>query len=244
VAEANKDMGRSLRPASGRLRRRGIAGLLVGLCGIGAITAALPRAAEAQDPPYNGKEFWPEIDVSKRLNARQTLLVQWTRSRGRDYFYREEGISAFFDHRFTPSFAARAGYVYIRGYQTPDDPEIEHRGILDGTFRKPFEGGWMLSDRNRVDLRWKEAGFSFRYRNRLTLEKTVRVGSYEMMPYGSAEAFFDSRYDTFSRSAYILGIQTPLGRWWMLDTYYAHQNDKFAYPRRLDALGMTLNLYL
>jgi hypothetical protein len=205
---------------------------------------ALATAACAQEKPYRGKEFWPEVNIWKRLSQQQTLLFQWSHAKGRDYTFREDTAAIYYDYRFTPTFSLRGGYKYLLGRSELGELKREHRGILNATFRKPFPHGWMLSDRNRIEARWREPGFSMRFRNRLMLEKTLRLGNCALTPYASAEVFYDSRYHSFNRAVYTLGVQIPLSKALMLDTDFTYQNDKRSFPRHLNALGVAINFRL
>jgi hypothetical protein len=62
------------------------------------------------------------------------------------------------------------GYRYI----TAPDATPETRLIEAATSNFPLNGRFLLTDRNRFDLDWKNNIFSWRYRNRLTVEGTLR----------------------------------------------------------------------
>ena len=67
----------------------------------------------------------------------------------------------------------RIGYRYIFPYSGDASPE--HRGVLEATGRYPLALGVLVSDRNRLDLRSIDGVFSWRYRNRLTVERNSRL---------------------------------------------------------------------
>ena len=101
-----------------------------------------------------------------------------------------------------------------------------------------------MSDRNRFDFDWKNHGFTWRYRNRFQVEGPVRVASYHLTPYVSAEAFYQSQYGKFSDTAIYAGCLLPIVRHVQLDPYYEHQNETGKRPNnQLDQLGVILNLY-
>jgi hypothetical protein len=197
------------------------------------------RGAVAQETLH---EFWPEIDIWHTLGAKERLLLQWTRSRGRDYYFGETGWAAHYDYRAKNSLSVRGGYAYIVGKTEDRMTDVEHRGILDATPRWTFNPGWLVTDRNRIDLRLKNGEFSVRYRNRLRIEKEVAVGSYTITPYGSVEVFFDSRFDVFNRNLLTAGIQFPINRTVMLDLYLSRQRDTRSQPERVNAVGLAVNL--
>ena len=71
---------------------------------------------------------------------------------------------------------ARIGYRYLPSYT---GGSAEQRGVLEGTARFPLIGLFgdvLLSDRNRLDLRFIDGEFSWRYRNRLSAEREFSIG--------------------------------------------------------------------
>jgi len=79
----------------------------------------------------------------------------------------------------------RGGYRYLISATGPD----ENRMILEFTPRFLLPKSLSLADRNRMDLRWY-GSFSWRYRNRLSLEKdfTMRTPDGGAMS-GQSESF-------------------------------------------------------
>jgi len=47
------------------------------------------------------------------------------------------------------------------------------------------------SDRNRLEINLTNGNFSWRYRNRLTLQKTIAVRSYHPALFASAEFYYN-----------------------------------------------------
>src|SRR5271166_1760739 len=62
------------------------------------------------------------------------------------------------------------------------------------TLHSPLKGKFLLTDRNRADLDWQNGGFSWRYRNRIQVERRLTIHSYHPAPYASAEFFYESQY--------------------------------------------------
>jgi len=124
------------------------------------------------------------------------------------------------------------------------DGTVEHRGIVEATGRYPLVRGVLLSDRNRADLRNISGQFFWRYRNRLTAERTFAVHGYHFTPYLRAEAFYDSKVAKWSRTALTAGSTFPVGKHFELEWYYEHQNDTANSPnRKVDGLGYVLSMY-
>jgi hypothetical protein len=138
----------------------------------------------------------------------------------------------------------RVGYRYSGTIEADGDPFLEHRGILEAHARWKFKGGVLVSDRNRMDLRWIDGVYSWRYRNRVTLERETGIGDhYRLTPYVSGEIYYDSRHDAWTRNRFGVGLQAPLHSHVMLDTYYMRQNDSQSDLARIDALGLALSVY-
>jgi hypothetical protein len=136
----------------------------------------------------------------------------------------------------------RIGYRYIHPY-TGDSP-AEHRGVLEITGRHGLPGGVLLSDRNRMDLRSIGGEYSWRYRNRLTIEREFSIGRFKPSPYVRGEVYYDSRYDKWSRTALIAGSILPINRHLELEGYFEHQNDSGGSSNRtVNAVGAVVNLY-
>ncbi len=136
----------------------------------------------------------------------------------------------------------RVGYHYIQPYGS-DDPG-ENRGILEATARYPLAAGFLVSDRHRVDLRSVGGEFSWRYRNRLTIENEYRFGRVKLNPYFRGEIYYDSRYDKVSRTSLIGGSAFPITSHFELEGYFEHQNDSGGSSNRtVNAVGIVVNLY-
>jgi len=74
-----------------------------------------------------------------------------------------------------------SGYRLITAPNTPTENRLQEAA----TFRFPLFAQILLADRNRVDLDWKNSSFTWRYRNKLTLERTFAIRSYHFIPYAA-----------------------------------------------------------
>jgi hypothetical protein len=111
------------------------------------------------------------------------------------------------------------------------------------TFRFPAKR-FLLTDRNRADLDWKSGNFTWRYRNRFEVEKSLTIRSYHPAPYASAEFFYESQYGKWADTAIYAGCLFPLGKHFEFNPYYEHQNNTGKKPnQQLNQLGLILNLY-
>jgi hypothetical protein len=132
------------------------------------------------------------------------------------------------------------GYRYLL---SPNSPP-ENRLRLDLTSNFPMKAKMLISDRNRADLDWQSGTFTWRYRNRLTIEKRLTINSYHPRPYVSAETFYESQYQKWSTTALYAGSLFPIGKHVQFDSYYEHQNNTGKSPyQQLHQFGLILGLY-
>jgi hypothetical protein len=126
---------------------------------------------------------------------------------------------------------------------SPDKPHVE-RLELSVIPRWPLFARILLSDRNRADLDWEKNQLTWRYRNRVQLERRLTVGSYRPAPYVSAEVFYQSQYEKWTTTALYVGSLLPAGRHFEFDPYYEHQNVTSKHPnQQFNQFGLILNLY-
>jgi hypothetical protein len=215
----------------------------------------------AQSPP-SSQEFWPEVDVYVNIKPKVRLFFMATVSKSvedgelfNSNAY-EGQVGAHIDYLPGKHLVLRAGYRFgtsLGSNEGSNESFKEHRVVAEQTLRKIMPGDILLSDRNREDFRFISGDFSFRYRNRVTLEREFHVKERVLTPYTSAEVYYDTRFDDWSRTRFVVGVQTSLRRgpiWKLvhpknslvLDLYLARQHD-FQSTNRVNALGAALVIY-
>ncbi len=212
--------------------------------------AAAP--ARAQDT-----QFLPEIDAYLKLNpsVRTYLQVKDDRDGGDPTqftfgpsieFYLKpliklKQVTLFdLDDAKARPVVLEVGYRLITAPNTP----VENRELAAATFNFPVVGSAHLSDRNRIELDWKAGVFTWRYRNKLTLERTFAIRSYHLIPYLAAEPFYESQYNKWSTTDLFAGCLLPVGKHFQFNAYYEHENDTGKSPNRQENyVGLVLNMY-
>jgi hypothetical protein len=220
--------------------------------GIG-ITFSLPGLPIAAQ----SLQSWPEIDGYLQFNStvRGSFFVALTRENAEgssgeigpniDFFLKPlvklKRITVFeLDQSKSRPAMFRLSYRYLPAVEGP----TEHRVGVEATGRYPLIQGVLLSDRNRADLRYVDDEFSWRYRNRLSAERTFGIHGYHFVPYVRGEAFYDCRFGKWSRTALTAGSTFPVGKHFELESYYEHQNDTANSPiRQVDGMGYVLSMY-
>jgi hypothetical protein len=204
------------------------------------------------------QQVWPELDTYVNLNSHTRLffVAKLTREEqaGKsgefganiDFylkpFWKLSRFAGFqLDESKSRPLLLRTGYEYLPSA----NGDSEQRVVLEATGRYPVKVGILFSNRNRVDLRWIENNpFSWRYRNRLTMEKNLVIHRLRMAPYARIEFYYDSQYSKWSTTATSAGSIFTWGRHVELEPYYEHQNNTGQPPnQQVNAIGFVCSLF-
>jgi hypothetical protein len=202
-------------------------------------------------------EFLPEIDTYLKLNPDVRVYfqakddrdggdpVQATLGPSVDFYLKPllklKNITAFDlnDAKKRP-LVLEVGYRYI----TAPNADPENRFLAGVTFHLPMKGSFLITDRNRAELDWKGGEFTWRYRNKLTLERTFAIYSYHLIPYVAAEPFYESQYSKWSTTSLYAGCLLPVGRHVQFNPYYEHDNNTGKKPNeQVNSIGLVLDLF-
>jgi hypothetical protein len=214
------------------------------------LACCLPaRSQEAQ--------FLPEIDAHLELNSSLRAYVEAKNDRdGGDptqftigpsvQFYLKplvklKRVATFdLDDSKSRALVLEAGYRYITAPGAPP----EQRMLLAAASHFPLKAGFRLSDRNRADLDWKAGMFAWRYRNKLTLERTFAIRSHHFIPYIATEPFYESQYKKWSATDLYVGCLLPVGKHVQFNPYYEFENDTGKSPNRQQYyVGLAIYFY-
>jgi hypothetical protein len=202
-------------------------------------------------------QFLPEIDTHLKLNSNFRLYLQAKDDReGGDpqqftfgpsvQFYVKPLLKLKNATLFDLDEAKKRPLVLEGGYRiiTAPNAAAENRALAAVTFHLPAVAGILLLDRSRADLDWKAGTFTWRYRNELTMQRTVAISSYHLTPYLAAEPFYESQYGKWSTTDLYAGCLFPVGKTVQFDAYYEHENNTGKSPNsQNNYLGLALHLY-
>jgi len=198
-------------------------------------------------------QFLPEIDtyVSLDPNARFAFQVKETREDGvptqaeigpsMEFYWRPlKGLRLNgVDESKTRFILLSVGYRYLPASDAPET----NRVLMVATPRLPLTWELVISDRNRGELNFSNGQLTWRYRNRLQLEREITIRSYHPTPYANVEVYYDSKFQKWSSTAIEAGSQFPIGKQSEIDVYYEHQNNTGTPPnQQVNAIGTILNL--
>lgn len=211
-------------------------------------------AASAQN---STTEFLPEVDANAQVHpdVRFVFQAKDTREGGNpDQFEVGPSIAYYLkpifklgdftklelDRSKSRPLVLSVGYRYL---VSPDAPSV-NRMEPEALLHLSLKGQILISDRNRADLDWSNHNFTWRYRNRLTVEHRITIHSYRPAPYVSAEIFYESKYAKWSTTSLYAGCLFPVGKHVEFDVYYEHENNTGKSPNsQLNAAGLVLSLY-
>jgi len=236
-------------------RSRRIAGLTLNvlLVVIGVFVAVSSATAQTD----SRTEFWPAVRLNLDLHPRIGLQFYGERQNGEESDTAEKKAGVKISYRVKPLFKPLAGdidpenkylatwavgYEYIRKSKN-GQPSNENRLILEATPRYAPGAGFLFLNRNRMEFRWIDGSYNFRYRFKLTGQHAFKVDRFHFTPYGSGELFWDRNHHSWNENQYAVGVQFPFRRRFMLDTYVLHQNCTTCSQHSLNAFGVSANFY-
>ncbi|MDH5271083.1 MAG: DUF2490 domain-containing protein [Candidatus Krumholzibacteria bacterium] len=228
-----------------------------------AILGAIPAASLASD---TANQFWPELDLYHRFNENARLRLSLSPVRevsgsgqrstlddvdtgidldtGLFPIGRTRREEARYDSDRMKYLRFRTGvhYLDVNGEAARD----EWRIVAELTPRSQLPLDMILALRNRFDLRWIGDAYSWRYRPRLELDREFKVGTQmALLPYASAELFWDSRSDSWTRTLYKVGTGVAVRPWFEPKIYWAYQiDDGLAGDTITQALGLLLAFHI
>jgi hypothetical protein len=145
----------------------------------GLVWAALLMVSSGIPVHAQSEQVWPEIDAFVKLNDRMRFFFLATTVK-ETRVSTEGEFGPNFDFYLSPlskqrmlnkihpdesknqRLMLRVGYRYIHPYT--GNTSNENRIVLEATGRHLLWGGVLVSDRNRLDLRFRDEGYSWRNR--------------------------------------------------------------------------------
>jgi hypothetical protein len=222
---------------------------------VAALCVWIAAPAGAAD---RGHELVPEFNAFVKLSDRTRLYLLGDAAVSTSDHYTEAEAGVHLDFtlkpRLRPSLLeadwARDRYLWTRvGYVVLGSPgggasgPTERRGIIELTGRHELPNVVWLVGRARVDLRDIDGQSSQRYRLRIGVEREFLVDNVVLVPYAQAEAFYDTRYDTWNRQLYQAGAEIELSKAWRIEPYVARQNDSRSAAANVDRFGLVFKFY-
>jgi Protein of unknown function (DUF2490) len=204
-----------------------------------ALLVSIPgTAAIAQE---SASEVWPAVNIYWRPAEHYRTFVDLSASSEREGAKRESTVGIYQDYLRLPRAFVRIGYGYT--FSTRDDSYRESRLVGELNLGRDLPRTLRLVNRLRGELRWVNGEQSYRVRDRIHLQRGTRgILHPRLKPYGTVEAYYDSRYRTIARIGGKVGSDVRLTEHVGLDVYVARQDNSRTEPRHVNALGLTVTL--
>jgi hypothetical protein len=202
-------------------------------------------------------QFVPETDTHLKLNSfmRSYLQAKDDRDEGASdqfsigpslEFYLKPLLKLKNVTTFDLDDAKARALVLETGYRHVTQPNALPINRMETllTFHFPLKAGFLISDRNRADLDWTSETFTWRYRNKLMIERTVAISSFHLIPYVAAEPYYVDKYHKWSTTDLYAGCLFPVGKHVQFNTYYEHENNTGKRPnQQTNEIGFALYLF-
>lgn len=212
------------------------------LCLVAFIVLASVAGRAQTTNTQDDTQFWNDIQVAVGLNKQVDFNLYGTFRFGRDFTHlvdRRTGVGFTFKVGKYLTFAPSYLNIITRPFENRKGRE--NRLTFAATARLPL-GKFVLSDRNQFERRLRSPVDSTRYRNRLQLERPVKLGETQLTLFASEEVFYDWSVDDWVRNRFAAGVSRKFNKYFTADVYYMRQNDGRARPGDLHILGATYRL--
>lgn len=198
------------------------------------------------------EQFWPELDGYFKIDDQTRTFLRASATRAEDADegdydprFKDVTLGAHLDFTLRPFLRKglqeedwernrylwiRVGYNYIENHRDNGGSFHEDRGIVELSLRQPLLDWLSLTERLKWDLRDIDGSYSNRYRVRFGLESSVQVFGHATAPYARAEFYYDTRFDTWNREKYQLGMEFTLTPHWRIKPSW-HARKTTARPR-------------
>jgi len=213
-------------------------------------------AVEAQTPNAD-PQVWPTVNVNFDLRDKTRLQLSEGLEAGDSYSKWTTAVMLSYrmKQRLIPNrrdndeenhhvLVIGGGYEYLHDSQN-GKIKNENRIVLAGTGHfTPIGGGLLLTERNRIEFRWVEGTYNFRYRNKVAVDHHFKTGDFSFIPYAAGELFYDRNHHSWNENHYAFGSQFPYKKLLMVDAYYLHKNCTTCNPQSVNVIGLTVNVFL
>jgi hypothetical protein len=226
-----------------------------------AAAALLLVASAGRARAATSDQVWPELKLYLPFNDRVRLLLLADANLdprsgfiagevGADVEIEVSPLRAMLFPTIQLSKRERAtldvGYRRLGTFVADDESEPrENRFLAAVTFRLLLPDEILASDRNRFEGRDLDGEWSWRYRNRLQLDRRYDVGALHVDPTANVEIFYDSREGDVARVRVEVGgdVEELLGPETVLEVYLLRQYDFHKQPTLINGLGITVEIY-
>ena len=195
--------------------------------------------------PQEDTQSWNEIQAAVPVNHKLDIILTGQVRFGRnfrDYVDEHLGVGGGFTFKQSKYLQFTETYSYIVNRPAPNRNAYENRLNLSATAISPKFSGVTVSNRVLFERRWRKPANSWRYRNRLQIERTFKPNKLEFRLFASDEIYYDFLAKSWLRNRFIVGAGKPISKQLSLDVYYLRQNDGRSRPGDIHVIGTGLRI--
>lgn len=193
--------------------------------------------------PQDDTQVWTDVEASHALRENVHLILngglRWSDDAGHVLYRRVGGGLAYTWHKYV---TLSPYYNFYSTDSTPVSTLRENRASFAVTLGVPW-GRWKVSDRNLIERRFLAAKDTSRYRNRVQIEREIKLAGFPLRVFIWDEVFYDSGAHAWTRNRAAVGAGKEISRYLSIDLYYLRQNDNHTSPGDYNAIGMTLRTH-
>src|SRR5262245_40203500 len=199
----------------------------------------------AQTLPAKDFQQWTNVAVSWQVKPKLAITTFGEVHFGNDVSqFDQELVSAGVTYSPKHWVSLGASYLYLHANPKLSGLNYENRIYGEITFNAPAFHHLLVSDRVWPELRWEQlpdrATYTQRYRNRVTLERPIKIREKEYSPFVMWEKFYNANVEAWSRTRYYAGVTLQVGKKESVQFYFMRQNDEFSRPFHTNLIGVSL----
>jgi Protein of unknown function (DUF2490). len=202
--------------------------------------------AVGQTPvPRADTQSWNDVQLTIPISKKVDFLIQGTLRMGGNLSKAVDERWGFgFNYKLSKYVTLSELYLHREARPPNGRHEVEERLTVGATLRKPI-GKLTLSDRNLVERRWRQPQVdSWRYRNRIQLERPFKIQKAKFTWFVADEIFYDWSLHDWVRNRFSVGASHVFNKHFTGDLYYLRQNDGRSRPGDINVIGTVLRFRL
>lgn len=199
----------------------------------------------AQNAPTEDTQIWTDIQLTYPINKKTDAFLTGTFRLGRNLTNAIDERAGFgFNFKPNKFITFTPAYLYIARQPLRNSKTFESRLNLAVTFSYPI-GKYTISDRNQFERRFLNSRpNTWRYRNRLQIERNFAARKFKYSLYASNEIFYDSGAKDWTRNRFLVGFSHKISPKFTIDLYGGRQNDGRIRPGNWNIIAVTLRVRL
>ena len=190
-------------------------------------------------------QLWHDLQLSFDVHHRVELIAMTgVREGGNVSQVIQDRIGGGLSLRLNKFLSLSPMFALIDQRPTRGQHGLEKRVWLDATVALPA-AKWLITNRNRIERRFQEQEAT-RYRNRVQVERPLKLGGFHLKLFASEEIFHSWSGEDRTRLRLTAGGTKKLGERTSLDVYFTRQRAGgiFDETTNYNAIGTTLKVRL